>query len=185
MTKKSGLDNTATAQGKTIEQVVAENEALLQKISALESVDPIALKYLAEERAIKSKGRVDAEKIKVNEITDHKNISLWTKWGKRVGPMHRDNALEALRKFAALNVSLSANKPTDNDVDAWLSTKEGKAWQAAEDKKKNDNVKTRKGAAMERILNQMATQYGLNKEMLQGVLPAGEVKPLKEGPGRN
>lgn len=185
MRKKIGEDNTVTQQEKTLEQVVAENEALLKKISDLEQADPISLRYMAEERKIKNMGRVDSEKIKVREVTDHKNISLWTRWGKRIGPMHRENALLALRTFAALNVSLSAQQPTQNEIDAWLESKDGKAWLAAEDKKKNDNLKTRKGAAMERIMKQMAEQYGLTMGTLKGILPQGEVRHISEGPGRN
>jgi len=185
MVKKSGVESTVTQQDRTLEQVIAENEALLKQISDLQSVDPIAMKYMAEERAIKKSGRVDAEKIKVREITDHKNISLWTRWGKRVGPMHRDNALNALRQFAAMNISLSAQQPTNDEIGAWLDSKEGMAWTAAEDKRKKANEKTRKGAAMEKIMKQMADQYGLTMDTLKGILPAGEIKPLKEGPGRN
>lgn len=182
---KRGLNNTDTTQERTPEQIIAdlkiENENLKE---AAKLNDNIASRYMSEEAAIRKRGNVGAERIQVKEIADHKNISLWTKWGKRIGPMHRDNALDALKRFGALGVSLSAERPTEEQVDTWLASTAGKAWQAGEEKKKHDNEKTRKGAAMERIMKQMANQYGLTMDTLKGVLPQTQVRPASEGPGR-
>jgi hypothetical protein len=98
--------------------------------------------------------------------------------------LHRDNALQALRQFAALGVSLSTKQPTANEISAWLETDEGSRWQAAEAKKKEDNLGTKKKGSMEKILKQMATQYGLTMDAMTGILKANEVKPLSAGPGR-
>lgn len=180
MVKKSGLENTATAQEKSVEQLMAENEALLQRIEEMNNIDPIALEYLKEERKIRQSARVDSDKLLVKEITDHKNVSLWTKWGKRIGPMHRDNALKALRNFASFGVLLSSTQPTQAEIDKWLVSKEGVAWKKSEDKKRDDNVSTRKKGNMEKILKQMADQYGLTMGALSGILKPGEVKPLSQ-----
>jgi hypothetical protein len=184
MVKKIGVEQTGTQQAKSMEQVMAENEALLRKVSELESIDPIALQFMAEERAIKRGARVDSDKILVKEITDHKNISLWTKWGKRIGPLHRDNALSALRQFAAIGVSLSTKQPTTKEISDWMDSPDGQAWVSKEEKKKDDMLATKKKGAMEKILKQMAEQYGLTMSAMTGILKANEIKPLSAGPGR-
>lgn len=180
MVKKIGNEGTATKQEKSLAEVMAENEALLQRIEEMNNIDPIALEYLKEERKIRQSARVDADKLVVKEINDHKNVSLWTKWGKRIGPMHRDNALRALRNFVSFGVMLSSTQPTEADIEKWLASKEGIAWKKSEDKKRDDNISTRKRGSMEKILKQMADQYGLTMGALSGILKPGEVKPLSQ-----
>jgi hypothetical protein len=172
---KRGNENTDTTQEQS--EIIA---GLQKEVARLKAGN---LARLGTEESIRQKGRV-ASGVTMKEVVDHRNISLWTKWGKRVGPMHRENALDALRRFSDVGVTLLSDKPSQSEIDAWLDSAEGVAWQKAEDKKKNDNVKTRKGAAAERMLKQMAEQYGVTMSALKGILPQNEVVKASQGPGR-
>jgi hypothetical protein len=195
--KKDGVEETVTQpetevqDSMTIEQLLAENarlkeeretmQATLATMGDIGSIDRNSMKYMNEVAAIKRSGRVDAEKIKVKEFTDHKNISLWTKDGKRIGPLHRDNALSALNRFFSLGIMLSTKEPTKEEIAAWLASPEGKAWSAAETKKRDANYKTRKRGELEKILKIMGDQFGLNASALMSIKKLADVQTLEEG----
>lgn len=189
MAKKLTAD-TLEEKNVSLEQLQAENarlkaekDEMAKTISTLGNVDadPLALKYMNEVAAIKKSGRVDIEKIKVREFSDHKNISLWTRWGKRVGPMHRENALATLQRFYGLGIMLSTKQPTEAEVEEWKASAEGKAWASGQQKKRDQKLKTLKRGELEKILKAMSQQFGLTTDALINLKKANEVVSPSEG----
>lgn len=170
--------------GKTISQIIAENEAMTKQIVEMGNVtsnDPMAMKYLNEVTSIKKLARVDSDKIIVKEFADHKNISLWTKEGKRIGPMHQTNALACLQRFFNLGIMLSTHQPTADEIAAYKETDEYKVKHAAFLKKRELKDKSKKKGELEKILKQMANTYGLTMDKLTSIVRPEDVKSLAEG----
>ena len=178
---------------KTKSELAQENIALQDKIAELEAkaqlaqaqatagMDPSLDKYMNELQTIKRVGRVDSDKIIVQEITDHKNISLWTKDGKRIGPMHPHNAEKAFKSFWALGEQLSAQQPTPEQIAAYKQTPEYKKKLAAHLAKRAEKEKSRGSGTMEKYAKVIAQQTGIAIEKLTDVLSAKDIKPATEG----
>lgn len=166
-----------------LEKLELENEKLKIKVQEAEQVKPdIDLDYFNEIQRIKQTGRVDTNKIEVREIVDHKNISLWTKWGKRVGPLHPHNAEQIYERFFNVAKSekkpwlrLLAQQPSEKQIEAWKKTSEGKAYLAELKASRDKKDRTKRKGAVDRLAEQMSKMYGVQKEQINSVKDKAEV----------
>jgi hypothetical protein len=168
------------------EQLADENARLSAKVAELEATgkaDPTLSKYMQELDTIKGKAKVSADKIKVVDITDHKNISLWTKDGKRIGPLHRDNAIKTLQTFYSLGVMLSATQPTLEEIAAYKETDEYKAKMEALAKSRARKEKSKRSGQIDKLTAAIAKMSGLKLEEVNTISRAAGVRPLAEGRG--
>lgn len=175
--------NQETQPTVDVSKLIEQNERLLAQIESMKQVDenPIASRYLNEINKIKKVARVDTDKIKVKEFTDHKNISLWTKWGKRIGPLHQTNALAALQRFFALGIMLTVDQPTKEQIEAYNESPEGKARLAEFKRVRELKDSSKKKGNLEKLIKQMAEQYGVAMESIAGLLSPDKIKSVKEG----
>ena len=136
-------------------------------------------KYFNEMKKIRKKGRVDTNKIKVVEITDHKNISLWTKDGKRIGPLHPYNAEKTFMLFWNLGIRLSADEPTVEQIAAYKKTPEYAAAMKAHEAKREVKEESRKDTKkLQDYLKRIAESSGQSVEAIHNILKSNQVKPV-------
>jgi len=167
-------ENTEMAKLQALEQ---ENIILKQRLADQEKLVPALGDNLANEmKKIRQKGRSSANSITVTEHNDHTNIALWTKWGKRVGPMHPDNAIQALNRFADMGIMLTVDKPTSEQATAWYNSAEGKAYQKKEADKHARRDKSRRSGQMDRLCAEIAKMSGTTVAAINHILSPGEVK---------
>lgn len=157
-----------------------ENKILRQKIADLEvnqhsMVNALGDGIANEMKKIRQKGRASANTITVTEKHDHKNISLWTKYGKRIGPMHPDNAIQTLNRFADIGIILSSDQPTNEQIQAWSNSAEGKAFHKKELARREERLKSKKSGQMEKLANEIAKMSGTTVEAINHILKASEV----------
>ena len=158
----------------------AENQKLLEKLAQrqIPANDKTLTQYMGELQKIAKRARVDTGKIKVVEITDHKNISLWTPWGKRIGPLHRSNAEKTFKLFWELGRHLSADQPTAEQVTAWFESAEGKKYSEDLAKSRKRKEKSRKTGQIEKLAAAIAKMAGVKVEEITNILPPEAVKKL-------
>ena len=168
-------------------QLARENEALKAKISLLEAAQTppeqqFAGSGIAEEmRKIRAKGKSQANVITVTEKNDHVNVTLWTPWGKPIGPLHPENAIQTLERWGTLlGVNLSVNKPTNEQQIAFQKTATWAKMQKAWEKKESWRVKSRRSGQMEKLIAEIAKSSGITAAALNNVLKPGDVRPLAE-----
>ena len=93
------------------------------------SIDGGAGRYTEHESELAKIDRIAAvsnpHRIPFREISDHKNIMLYTVINKRVGPLHPDNAKRTMERWKRAGVQLYVTKRTDEQVKAWLESPEG------------------------------------------------------------
>lgn len=184
---------------KELEQQVADQNAEIARLrdqnAELENLErmntnvPIdknmigtsAASYLDQVNSIMQSARVDTNKIQVKEFTDHKNISLWTKLGKRIGPLHQMNALRTLRVFYAAGVLLSTNQPTPAEIEAYKLTPEYAAEKKKLDASRAIKEKSRKKGTMDALAAEIAKISGQTVAAINSVLESSNVKTLKDG----
>jgi len=132
------IKETPTQKIARLEQEKADLEAIVNSQPKISAADA---KYMADlDFFDKQKG--GANRIEVKAISDHKNISLWTPWGKRIGPMHPTNARYTYNKFRRLGRILFIQKPSEAQIQAYYKTPEYLAW-----KKKFDADRVKKNAS--------------------------------------
>lgn len=142
-------------------------------------------KFQSELSKIRKRGRVESDKIIVKEITDHKNISLWTKDGKRIGPMHPHNAEKAFNTFWNMGIQLSADQPTQEEIEAYKKTGEYKAKETEFKSVRERKDKSRRAGQMEKYAKMIAEMTGTNLSLINSIVKnAKDIRPLAEGPGR-
>jgi hypothetical protein len=71
--------------------------------------------------------------IPFKEISDHKNIMLYTALNKRVGPLHPDNARRTMVRWKQAGVQLYTRMRTDAEVEAFMQTDEYKRYKIKHD----------------------------------------------------
>jgi hypothetical protein len=164
------------------EDLAAEVEKLNLKIAELEArqPDPKTAKYMSEIDTLnKSVNKSRPDKIDVQEFADHKNISLWitsgVNIGKRIGPLHPENAKRTFDLFWKLKMPLSATRPTAEAIKEYKESKEYADALKAHEAKRTIKNKSKKGAALEKIIKEMARMTGQNSEALTKILSPGEV----------
>ena len=166
-----------------LQQAEEENKILQKKLAAAEeyaakSTAPQFNDINSEIKKIRAKSKPSASSITVVETIDHKNISLWTRFGKRIGPMHPDNAIQALNRFADLGIMLTADQPTQADIDAYKQSPEGKAIMAQEKEKREVKDKSRKSGQLEKLAKEIAKMSGTTVDAINHILKAHEVKSI-------
>lgn len=161
--------------------------AELQKVENMDTKRAIpsvignsAMSYLDQVNKIMRTATVDSNKIKVQEFTDHKNISLWTKYGKRIGPLHQQNALRTLRVFYALGVELITERPTEEQVRDYMKTDEYKKWKADFDEKRKIKEQSRKKGTLEKLTAEIAKLSGQTAEAVTHILKPGNTQDLRD-----
>lgn len=137
--------------------------------------------YMNTIKQIRDTAKVGADKIQVKEITDHKNISLWTKEGKRIGPMHRDNALKAFEMFWSMGTKLSVTEPTAKEIEDYKQTEEYKIKEANYRKIRARKEKSRSSKGIQKILEQMAAVTGMSIDALMKVAKPGQKIDIPDG----
>lgn len=156
------------------------------RLQTLESENAILKKSLAEAEThsmvnagddlsseiqkIKIRGKSTANKITVQTKHDHKNISLWTKWGKRIGPMHPDNCIATLHMFAQRGIALRVDKPTPAQLEAFGNSAEGKKYLKDELKKRAAKNGTRKSGSMDKFAKEIAKLSGVTVDAVNRLL---------------
>jgi len=168
-----------------LEQLEKENAALRAKVASDEAArsqaietSPALDRISQEVKKIKAKGKSTANIITVTEKHDHKNISLWTRDGKRIGPMHQDNAIQTLERFANIGIMLSVDKPTSEQLEAYSKTQEYQRKQEKNRQGREAKDKSRKSGQMEKLANEIAKMSSTTVEAINHILKAHEVKSL-------
>jgi hypothetical protein len=162
-----------------------ENESLRAKLAEQETIRETATagytKTLQSEiNKIRNRGKSTVNTIVVKESHDHKNISLWTAEGERLGPFHPDNAEKLFTDLTAAGVRVSADKPTQEQIDEYKKTDEYKRKKDAFDKKRAIKDKSRKAGAIERLAEKIAAMTGQQSEAINKILKPSEVQKLSE-----
>ncbi len=137
-------------------------------------------KYMNQLNKIQKKGRVDSNTIKVQEFTDHKNISLWTLDGKRIGPMHRDNCEEAFKRFWNLGVELTTDQPTAEEIEAYKKTPEYKERAKKQAEVRARKSKSKKKGEIDRITQEIAKMTGQTVEAINNIVSPDNVKKVSD-----
>lgn len=161
-----------------IKKLEQENQILRQKLANQEQMQTDMVNVLggdiaSETRKIRQKGKSSANKIAIVEQNDHKNISLWTKRGKRVGPMHPDNAIQALNKFADIGIMLSTDRPTREQIEAYEQTREGKKIIKQEQAVRARKNRSRKAGQLEKLTEAIAKMSGVPANSLNNIVKPG------------
>jgi len=155
-----------------------ENKILQEKLAAQEKFAAEQKQFLgsgidSEIRQINLGKKPGLDRLPYGEAHDHKNISLWTKLGKRIGPLHPDNAIRTLRDFASIGIILSTKRPTGEEIDAYMQTGEYKAFARKEATRRAAKDKSRKSGQIERLTAEIAKLTGQNAEALNRILSPG------------
>ena len=165
-----------SAETKTLKQQVEDLQAL---VLTLQNKQESVTTFDAMEQ-IDKVGKVDTDKILLVEKHDHKNISLWTKLGKRVGPMHPHNAKATLIRFKKVNgVDLSVMQPTAEQIEAYKLTDEYKLEASLLAKSREAKERSRKGNSMEKYASEIAKQLGKSVDELTSIKNPSEVTTKK------
>lgn len=183
MAKKTIAIKAEAVKEKPIEEIIAENQKLRQTIETMGKVssgDKVTSRYIDEMNKINKRGRVDSDKIKVQEFADHKNISLWTPEGKRIGPLHRENALVALKRFFDLGLMLTADQPTIEQIEEYKQTDEYKELIKQRKAIRDRKERTRRSGQMQKLAEEIAKMSGTTVEAINNILKARDIKPLSE-----
>lgn len=169
--------DTAIEKAK-LEALEQENkilkEALAKSVEKEQAVNALSPSIEDEVRRIRKKGKSQANVIQVIETLDHVRVSLWTKWGKHIGPLHPDNAIQTLHRFADVGIILSTEKPTTEQVAEWYNSAEGKRFVDKENKRRALKDKTRKSGQMDRLTAEIARMTGTVLE--NRILAKDEIK---------
>jgi len=174
----------AKAKVKSKAELEQELKLAQERISLLEEpkTEDGERKYLDELKNIRRTARVTSDKIIIKEIADHKNISLWTKDGKKVGPMHKTNAERTLSRFYEdLGVILSTRQPTEEEISKYKRSAEYKKKMEKLNKSRAEKDKSRKAGQIEKLAQEIAKMSGQTVEAINAILKAKDVKPLSEG----
>lgn len=162
---------------KTKDVLEQENIILRKQLEDREKAIPASIDLDSIERRIRQKGKPSANSIQVVERHDHKNITLWTKDGNPIGPLHPDNAVQTLRRFKnELGVILLADRPTDAQVEAYKQTDEYKQKIKAEVERRARKEKSKRKGGVDRLISAMEKLYGVDKSQMNVILKPEEVK---------
>lgn len=181
-------------KAQEIERLQKENEALRLKAeqNANIGIDPGMSKYMTDLNYLEKvkTQRSGANKITVKEVTDHKNTSLWTKWGKRVGPLHPHNLEVTYKRFYTEAQAkkrpwmyLLVQQPSPQEVENWKKSEEGQAYQAHIDAERKRKIKSRRKGEVDKLIDAMKHTYGLRPDQINAVKDPSEVggQPVDAG----
>lgn len=152
-----------------------------QKIADRGKVDVSKLdnslaKHMTKIQKLRKKGRVESSKIQVKMNVDHYNVSLWTKDGKRIGPLHPHNAVRTLERFQELGVELEVDQPTQDQIEAYKQTDEYKQKMEEHLRKREIKEQSRGKKQMDRICNEIAKMSGQTVEAITNIVKPAMTK---------
>jgi len=136
-------------------------------------------KYQHEMNEIDRLGKDDSNIVVLQEMHDHKNISLWTQDGQRKGPMHPKNAKRALDMFRKKGILLSTRQPSKEEVDAYKASKAGKVAKEKTDASRTVKNKSKRKGAAEAMAQTMAKEIGKPISELTNIMKQNEVGKKK------
>lgn len=178
--QKTGTKVVEETLEQKIARLEAENKALEEKVNA--STDLLKgedAKFFRDMEHLDKKGRVDTMKIKVIEKNDHKNISLWTLEGKRIGPLHPHNAKRTYNDFYKRGVRLLVEQPTAEQIAAYKETSEYKQQRAKIDAIRAERTKSKKKGEVERLAALIAASMKTTPDQINKL--ASSPQPLSSG----
>jgi hypothetical protein len=158
-------------ENRILRQQIADQEALQESQKGI-----VGDRLASEIKKIRKQGQSQANTIGVGVNADYKPVTLWTKWCKPIGPMHPDNAIQTLNRFADVGVALSIDKPTTEQLDAYSKTAENQKRVERENAKRVSKEKSRKAGQMEKFTAEIAKLSGTTAEAVNRILQAHEVK---------
>ncbi len=132
-----------TDEQKRIEELEAQlQEMQLAKASSIPVSEATTELDKLDRLANKSK----LSSLPYSETSDHKNITLYTALNKKVGPLHPDNAREAMLRWRRAGHQLYTVPRTQQEIDYYKSTdkykKHHQAW--LDERKKRKSISRRK-----------------------------------------
>lgn len=151
-----------------VQELEQKNEQLLQGQGSY-------AEEMAKLKNVKGKG---LNEIQYKEIAPP-SVALWHvsghNVGKRVGPIHPDNAEETFLRFSFFGIKLSLTKPTEAFLEAYKKTAEYKNSADKEAKRRAGKSKTNKKSEVERLTEAIARMQGVPKEELNSIKDPNEV----------
>lgn len=164
--------------GRLEQENIILKRQLAEQIAKMQTdtVNALGGNVASEMKKIRQKGKASANTITVVEKHDHKNVSLWAKDGKRIGPMHPENAIQTLNRFADVGIMLTADQPTTEQIASYKQTTEYKVIEAKETKRRATKEKSRRTGQMEKLATEIAKMSGTTVEAINHILAAHEVK---------
>ena len=183
------MDNAGKAQNtpppvlkETAKQTIERQEQEIKDLKAIASsqpeLDPADAKYMKDIDFL-SKQKQGTNRIEVKAISDHKNISLWTEWGKRIGPLHPNNARFVYHKFRRLGRILFVHKPSEESIVTYFKSPKYIKWKENFDKDRVLKNKSKSKDGMKEVLTKMAEITGQTQEALVQILD----RPATVNPG--
>ncbi len=156
---------------QTIERLNQENADLKAIAASQPTINQSDAKYMQDIDFLQSKKTgAGGNRIEVKEITDHKNIPLWTPWGKRIGPMHPNNATYVYHKFRRLGRILHVRKPSEEDIRAYYKSPEYIAWKKKHDANREQKSKSKSGAGLDKVIDAMVNITGQNRRDIISII---------------
>lgn len=128
-----------------------------------------------EMNAIRRKGNSQANVITITEKPDHRNITLWTRYGKQIGPIHPDNAIRVLQERVGGFDQLSTVQPTAAQIQSFYDSEEGKRFLKIQKDERDRKLKSRKSGQLEKLAGEIATLHGKTIKELNQIKSPGEV----------
>ena len=174
MTKKE--QDAARLQALEQENLILRKQIEDQRALEEAQKSPIGDRLTSEMKKIRQKGKATGNTIVVREMTDYTPIRLWTPWGKPIGPMHPDAAIQALNRWADIGYQLTVEQPTGAQCNAWAASPQGKAYWKNEKDKRELKDKSRKSGALERLTAEIAKMSGTSTQALNHLLQQHEVR---------
>jgi hypothetical protein len=171
MARSSKVDDNAIK----LAQLENENLLLKQKIldqeAVRESMAKISSPNLSSEiMKIQRRNKGGVNSINVTEKNDHRNITLWTRDGQSIGPLHPTNAEHALNEHASRGIFLTVERPTQAQIEAYCKTPEYKEIVRKEEVRRANKMGTRKRGNLEKLTAEIAKSTGQLAENLNKVL---------------
>lgn len=135
-------------------------------------------KYLKEIQDLKKAQQQGVDNIKFKPIHE-KLISLWHvsghNIGKRVGPIHPGGAEDVFLQFSSVGIKLSMTKPTEAEIEAYKKTKEYKAAEEKEIKRRAAKNRSRGSNQIEKLTEAIAKSQGIRMDQVNRIKSQEEV----------
>ena len=166
-----------------LNEVIAERDSLRMKLEEKNNKEfkELNLGHIQKElRQIKEKASAGSHyRIPYKEVHDHKNVSLWTREGKRIGPIHPESLEETWNRFYQVGIVLLAKQPTQQEIEDYKSSDEFKIKDKEFQRKRALKLKSKKPEQFEKLIKQMAEMTGMTVQALNRVIPQDQVKNKK------
>ena len=165
------MKETANQKIARLEQEKADLQFIVNSQPKISETDS---KYMSDMNFF-DKQKVGANRIEVKDINDHKNISLWTPWGKRIGPMHPNNARFCYHKFRRLGRMLYVTKPSEAEIQAYYKTPEYIAFKKKDDADRKRKKDSKSGSGLDKVIDAMVKMTGQNRADIISIIDKPKV----------